>query len=172
MKRTRRTAPRGLTLIEVVISLTVVTVGLVSAFYLFAVSRVSLTDARNTTQAYFAAQQELEIIRNMPYQSNGSFGGLISLYRPSTAAGTPEGRFLKPDGTDDASRPGDVGYPGLVLPLANLPNGTGGVIITDHPYAGNQCKVVTVVVRWSDRGNVQRQATLSSVIANGGINPR
>ena len=166
-KATRR--PRGFTLVEVMAATLLTTIGLMAVFYLVGLGTAINTDARNTAQAYQAAQQEIEIIRNMPYTATGTFTGLINLSR---AASTPEARFIRPDGTDDASRPRDNGYPGLVPAPARLPNASGGVIITNDATAGNKVKNVTVVVRWTDRGNEQRNVMLGTQISQGGIDPR
>ncbi|HEY3266915.1 MAG TPA: hypothetical protein VGM37_08315 [Armatimonadota bacterium] len=170
-KARRAAASGGFTLIEVLAATFVTTVGLLAAFYLVGLGASVNTDAKITAQAYQAAQQEVEVIRNMPFNADGAFGGLISLTRPASTSTTPEYRFLKPDGTDDASRPGDAGYPGLVPALANLPNGRGGVIITAGD-AGRICRNVTVVVRWTDRGGLERNVCIGTIIANGGIDPR
>lgn len=167
----------GFTLIEVLAATFVTTVGLISTFYLVGVGTSVNTDAKATAQAYQAAQQEIEIIRNMPYNPTGNFCGLIALNRPAPSGSNPESRFLQSDGSDDASRPGDTGfangvsYPGLVSALASLPNGRGGVIITDAT-PDHLCKNVTVVVRWTDKGGTERNVAVGTMVSNGGIDPR
>jgi hypothetical protein len=161
----RRSSVRAFTLIEVLIAVLVLTTGLMTGFYMVAMGTAVDLDGKITTQAYMAAAQEVEILRNMPYSR------LQSITRTTT---NPESRFLKPDGTDDASRPGDTNYNSNLVPaLRNLPGrGTGGLIITNDSTAGNLCKRVTVVVRWTDKGNQPRLVTVNTNIASGGINLR
>lgn len=163
---THRAKRRGFTLIEVVCATAVTVIGLVSAFYLVGLSTGVNSDAKNAAQAYQAAQQEIELVRNIP------FATLTTIVKASTPSGTPEARFLEPDGTDDASRPGDTGYPGLIPSLANLPNGRGGIIITDDATAAAQAKHVTVVIRWTEKGGQERSAIVGTIIAQGGMNAR
>lgn len=172
MTYTRRRMRRGFTLIEVMAATFMVTFGLVAAYFLVGLGTATNLDAKHTALAYQAAQQEIEFIRNMPYQGSDTFTGLQSLTRAAPAANVKEARFLKEDGSADASRPGDTGYPGYVKSLAELPNGSGGVIITNDATAGNLCKHVTVVVRWSDKGNLQRAIAVKTLISMGGIDPR
>jgi prepilin-type N-terminal cleavage/methylation domain-containing protein len=161
-----RAKRRGFTLIEVVAATAVTVVGLVSTFYLVGLGSTVNSDAKNVSQAYQICQQEIELLRNMP------FATLQPLVKASTASGTPESRFLKADGTDDASRPGDTGYPGLIANLGNLRGGSGGVIITNDATASNQAKHVTVVVRWTDPNNQARSAIVGTIIAQGGMGAR
>lgn len=157
---------RGFTLIEVVAATAVIVVGLVSTFYLVGLGSTVNSDARNVSLAYQVCQQEIELLRNVP------FATLQPVVKASTAAGTPESRFLKPDGTDDASRPGDTGYPGLIANLGNLRGGSGGVIITNDATASDQAKHVTVVVRWTDPNKQTRSAIVGTIIAQGGMGAR
>lgn len=171
-KRRRPRVERGFSLVEVMGATVIVTVGLLATLALMLTGTTVNADAKRMAQAYQAAQQEIELLRNMPYRSTGAFAGLASVQKPASTNNTVEARFLKPDGADDASRPGDTGYPGLVPALAQLPSGAGGLIITDDPMAGNQCKRVTVIVRWKDPGNVDRSVAVGTMIAEGGIDPR
>jgi prepilin-type N-terminal cleavage/methylation domain-containing protein len=162
---TNRPRQRGFTLIEVLCATAVTVIGLISAFYLVALSTTVNSDAKNVAQAYQVAQQEIELLRNMP------FATLQLLIFPPTAAGTLETRFIKADGTPDASRPGDAGYPGLAPGLGNLRGGSGGLIISDDSTSGTP-KHVTVVVRYTDPGNQQRSAIVGTIIAQGGMGAR
>jgi prepilin-type N-terminal cleavage/methylation domain-containing protein len=174
----RKTKRRGFTLIEVVCATAVTVIGLVSTFYLVGISTGINGDAKNTAQAYQVAQQEIELIRNMP------FATLQPITKPSTAAGTPESRFLTTAGGDDASRPGDSGYPGLTnglgsnCGLANLRNGRGGVIITNDTTVSadttvqSQVKHVTVVVRWTEPSGQERSAIVGTIVTLGGMDPQ
>ena len=161
MKEQMTKRRRGFTLIEVLGATVVLTVGLMAAFYLVGLGTSVNTDSKLTAQAYQAAQQEIEILRNMPYNATASSTGLKAL------SITSENRFVKPNGQWDASRPSDTGYPGLVPALAKLPNGRGGLILTGTDY-----KNVTVVVRWTDPGPTERQVVVGTIIAEGGIDPR
>ena len=161
-----RARQRGFTLIEVMCALVVTVVGLVAAFYLVAFSSKVNSDARNVSRAYQVCQQEIELLRNMPYAT------LQPIVRASTASGTPESQFLTAAGGDDASRPGVAGYPGLMANLGTLSGGSGGVIITNDETALDQAKHVTVVVRWMDPGNQARSAIVGTIIAQGGIGAR
>lgn len=172
MTSARRRVRRGFTLIEVMAATFMVTFGLVAAYYLVGLGTTTNMDAKHMTLAYQAAQQEIEFIRNMPFQGSETFTGLQSLTKLAPPIGSKEARFLKEDGSADASRPGDTGYPGYVKSLAELPKGSGGVVITDDPAAGNLCKHVTVIVRWSDRGNLQRSVAVKTLVSMGGIDPR
>jgi len=170
---------RGFTLIEVICATVLLTTGLMSAFYMVGLGTSVNADAKNMALAYQVAQQEIEILRNIPWEPSGTFGGLGSLYLPAfsspDSAGCYERRFLQPIGVYDASRPGDVNYngrtyPGLVPALSQLPNGRGGLVIT-NPTTGLY-KNVTVVVRWTDPGNRERVIAVATSIAKGGIDPR
>ena len=147
---------RGFTLIEVMAATMVLTVGLLAAFYLMGLGTSVNTDSKTTAQAYQAAQQEIEILRNIPYAT------LSAISRPTEA-----GKFVTPAGGVDASSPGDTGYPGLVPALKNLPNGRGHLMMTGTDY-----KNITVIVRWTDPGPMERQVVVGTIIAEGGIDPR
>lgn len=170
----RRRGTGGFTLIEVLAATVLLSTGLMAAFYMVGLGTSVTTDSKHMAQAYQAAQQEIEILRNIPWGPNGGFGGLGTLvrnpYASPDAAKCYEDRFLRPNGDADASRPGDTGYPGLVPALAKLPNGRGGLIVTD-PGSGAY-KNVSVVVRWTDPGEVERVIAVSTSIAKGGIDPR
>lgn len=161
-----RAKQRGFTLIEVMCAIVVTVVGLVAAFYLVGFSSTVTSDARNVARAYQVCQQEIELLRNMPYAT------LKPIVKASTASGTPESRFLTANGANDASRPGDAGYPGLIANLSTLSGGSGGVIITNDATALDQAKHVTVVVRWMDPGNQARSAIVGTIIAQGGMGGR
>jgi hypothetical protein len=164
--------------VEVLCAIVLTVVGIVSAFYLVAISTVGNSDARNMAQAYQAAQLEIELVRNIP------FATLQTIIKAPTPAGTQEARFLKADGTSDASRPGDAGYPGQIPNLANLSGGSGGVIITNDSNgtsttlgpngttATYPAKHVTVIVRWTDPNKQPRYAVMGTIIAQGGIGAR
>lgn len=174
----RRAKRRGFTLLEVVFATAVTVVGLVSSFYLVGLSTGVNSDAKNMAQAYQVAQQEIELIRAMPFTT------LQPITKASTPSGTPEARFLTTAGGDDASRPGDSGYPGLAnglgsnCGLANLQNGRGGVIITNDTSVSSdtsvqsQVKHVTVVVRWTDAGARERSAIVGTIVTLGGMDVR
>lgn len=173
-----RAKRRGFTLLEVVCATAVTVVGLVSAFYLVGISTGVNSDAKNMSQAYQVAQQEIELIRSMPFTT------LQPITKAPTASGTPEARFLTTSGGDDASRPGDGGYPGLSnglganCGLGNLRNGRGGVIITNDTTVSSdsaiqsQVKHVTVVVRWTEAGGQERSAVVGTIVTLGGMDAR
>lgn len=153
--RTLRQRGLGFSLVEVLGATTVLTVGLTAAFYLVGLGTSINTSSKLTSQAYQAAQQEIEILRNMPYDT------LASVARSS------EGRFVTPEGGEDASLPGDTGYPGSVSALAKLPGGRGGLLLS-----GTDSRKATVVVRWIEPGGVGRRVVIGTVISKGGIDPR
>lgn len=172
--RSRRRGAQGFALIEVLGATILLTTGLMAAFFMVGLGTSVTTDSKHMAQAYQAAQQEIEILRNIPWGPNGGFGGLGTLVRaPYTtpdSAKCYESRFLRSNGDPDASRPGDTGYPGLVPALAKLPNGRGGLIVT-NPASGTY-KNVSVVIRWTDPGNKERVIAVATSIAKGGIDPR
>jgi prepilin-type N-terminal cleavage/methylation domain-containing protein len=155
MRRIKAAKRRGFTLIEVMAATMVLTVGLMAAFYLVGLGTSVNTDSKTTAQAYQAAQQEIEILRNIPYATI------------NTISRTSEGKFVTSTGGNDASSPSDTGYPGLVPGLKKLPNGRGGLIMTGTDY-----KNITVIVRWTDPGSVERKVVVGTIIAEGGIDPR
>jgi type II secretory pathway pseudopilin PulG len=175
----KRRLRRGFTLLEVLGATMLVTTGLMTAFFMVGMGTKVNTDAKNLAQAYQAAQQEIEILRNIPWQQSGTFTGLGSVVQlPLTTVTSDmcyENRFLLPNGNWDASRPSDTNlngqtYPGLVPALGRLPNGRGGLIITGA--SSNAPKSITVIVRWTDPGNQERVIAVGTVITKGGIDPR
>jgi prepilin-type N-terminal cleavage/methylation domain-containing protein len=160
---------RAFTLIEVMAATVLVGVGMMASYFLLALGTKTNSDARYTALAYQAAQQEIEFVRNMPFQGSSSFSGLQSMTR--TASGSDLPRFVTETGSDDASRPNDANYPGYVTALRSLPEGTGGLLVSNDPTAGNKLKHVTAIVRWKD-GKQTREIAVKTYVSLGGIDPR
>jgi prepilin-type N-terminal cleavage/methylation domain-containing protein len=162
---------RAFTLIEVMAATVLVGVGMMASYYLLALGTKTNSDARYTALAYQAAQQEIEFVRNMPFQGSTSFSGLQSMTR--TASGSDIPRFVTETGADDVSRPTDANYPGYVTALRSLPEGTGGLLVSNDPdpNVGNKLKHVTAIVRWKD-GKQTREIAVKTYVSLGGIDPR
>jgi prepilin-type N-terminal cleavage/methylation domain-containing protein len=164
---------RGFTLVEVITATAVLVTGLMAAFYLIGVGTAINTSARNQSIAYQCAQQQIEMLRNMPYQPISGTSGSLGL---QSIIQSTEGPFRRFSGAPEPSYPGMTGYPGHVVALASLPNGRGSLIITNDPTLGNKMKHVTVIVRWAERGdsatNRSRFVTLNTIISSGGMNLR
>jgi type IV pilus assembly protein PilV len=138
LARVRR--PEGYTLIEVVVALSVISVGLLGVFHMLASTIYTNVDSRNRAIATHFAERRLEVVRETDVESLASSQG-----------NTDDDLTRRLD--DDATWDLTVSDP------------TPGVA-ADAP--GTVLKAVTVTVRWK-QGTDQQSVSLSTLAHSGGI---
>ncbi len=89
--RNRRTVERGLTLIETIIGIAIISIVAFSVYrgYIVLLDTYALTEAR--IAAATIANQEMELIRNLEYKNIGTVGGIPSGIIPAIQTKTKEG---------------------------------------------------------------------------------
>jgi type II secretory pathway pseudopilin PulG len=85
---------RAFTYLELLVALSLFTVGMVSILQIFPTNRRLLLQSANTTQAVFLAQEELESVRAQPY-SNLTIGTYEAKHALSSTSGDPLGQYQR-----------------------------------------------------------------------------
>ena len=132
---------RAFTFLELLIALSLFTVGMLSILQLFPVDRRYLAQSANATQAVFLAQEGMELARSQPY------GGLgIGTYEASHTLGTA------PAPLSQYSR----------QTIITLIDGTTYAVINPQTAANDQgFKKISTTVTWVERSG-SMQYSLSS----------
>lgn len=132
----------GFTLIEILVALSLFTVGMVSVLQIFPINRKFLVQSADTTQAVFLAQEEMEIVRNTSYASLTT--GAAQAFEPLHTLSVSSGPFVNYRRTTVIN---------FVDPAAAyLASATDKFM-----------KRVDITVTWDENGNT-RTYTLSSVV--------
>lgn len=132
---------RAFTFLELLIALSLFTVGMLSILQLFPVDRRYLAQSANATQAVFLGQEGIELARAQPYASLG--------------IGTFEASHPLSTGTNQLSQ-----YTRQTV--VTLLNGTTHAPMSPQLAINDQgLKQITTTVSWAERSGI-RQYSLSS----------
>lgn len=151
----------GVTLTELMIAVSVLTIGVISSMGAFKYINKAMLQSRIKTIATNLAQEKMEVLRNKPY-----FQLLVT-----TATAVSTG--YSPNFTYDTEN-----YPPQTITLWGLPALTrvvnidyvslSGSVVTALPYTSNDTgmKRITVIVSWTDASGTKQRVRLDSYFEN------